>query len=64
METGGLNAAIGVVAPASLLFEDEVGTRQADVLEDMIAKLGQASSDPALLAPSPPVPQQHGSEAE
>jgi hypothetical protein len=44
--------------------EDDVGAGHADVLEEMIAKFGQASSDLALLAPSLPVPEPHGSDAE
>ena len=44
--------------------EDDVGAGHADVLEEMIAKFGQASLDLAFLAPPLPVPEQHGSEAE
>jgi hypothetical protein len=44
--------------------EDDIGAAHADVLEEMIAKVGQASSDPALLAPPLPVPEQHGSDAK
>jgi hypothetical protein len=44
--------------------EDDVGAGQADVLEEMIVKFGQASSDQALPAPPLPVPKLHGSDAE
>ena len=42
----------------------DVGAGHADVLEEMIAKFGQASSDSVLLVPPLPVPEQHGNEAQ
>jgi hypothetical protein len=44
--------------------EDDVDAGQADVLEEMIAKFGQASLDSALLVPPLPVPEQHGNKAQ
>jgi hypothetical protein len=44
--------------------EDDVDAGQADVLEEMIAKFGQASLHSALLVPPLPVPELHGNEAQ
>jgi hypothetical protein len=44
--------------------EDDVDAGHADVLEEMIAKFGQASLDSALLVPPLPVPEQDGTEAQ